>query len=389
VTLRTVLVWSIAASIFAGCSGGAGSVPTSASHVDTPNAAVSLRLDASQFEHSSTARNGRSPSFIGTSVTQLAYSFTPGPIAATIALSTCAVQTGPPKVYTCTIGLPANTYAVTLTLENGATPIGTGSATGIAVAPNATTPLSVNINPINSGPTLAVTGSPSQFYVDGHAQTISTSLNELDPAGNIISTYYGPVSNFPTLTLSDSGGTTGVTLNGGTTTFATVPSTQAGLSASIAYNGSGANATSLGLSVSDGTTPSNTVTIPYISLGASAGSIQFVSTGAGGALTATFSETSSTGGSPVLDTVYTNTTTCAVADVVISPFVTSSLAVPPLTNQNPTTAGAITYTFTANDVTFSPCTMTVVSANDPNLSATLTIKPSGGAGVIISSHATR
>jgi hypothetical protein len=366
--------------LVAGCSGGAGSVPTSAQHVDTTNAAVSLRLDSSQFGTSSTARSGRSPEFIGASVNTVAYSFTPGPIAGSLTLSTCA-QSGTPTVYTCTIGLPANTYNLTVTLKNGATAVGTGTATGIAIAPNATTPVSMTISPINAGPALAISGATSQFYVDGQPQTIATTLNELDPAGNVITTFYGPVTNYPTLTLSDSNGTTGVTLNGGTVAFSTPPSTQAGGSASIAYNGVGVNATSLALSVTDGTTSSNTVTIPYISTSLTGNPVAFATTGAGGAQSFTFAEVASTGGTPTFDTSITSGTTCLPASVTSNPPITGGT--------NALTAGAITYTLTATSITFAQCTITLTSVKDPNLTTTVTVKPSGGAGVTISSHAAR
>jgi hypothetical protein len=349
-------------------------VPTSAQSAGASNAAVNLRLDSSEFGSSGAARNGRSPEFIGASVTNVAYSFTPGPIAGTIALSTCA-QSGTPTVYTCTIGLPANTYNLSVTLEHNTTAVGTGTASGIAVAPNVSTPISLTISPINAGPTLAVSGATTQFYVDGHAQTISTTLNELDPAGNIITTFYGPVTNYPTLTVTDGGGTTGASI--GTPSYSVVPATQAGSTDSIGYNGTGVNATSLTLSVSDGTNTSNTVTIPYVSATTSAPSVQFATTGAGGAQTVTFAEAASSGGSASFDTSVTSGTTCSPSDVTFSPTVTGGT--------NALTAGALTYTLTASDVTFTQCAFTLTSVKDPNLTVTVAVKPSGGAGVIISS----
>ncbi len=377
-TLWTVLVWSIAASIFAGCSGGAGSGLTSGAltNRDATNSTVSLQLDVSRFQQAST--RGRSPQFIGASVNNVAYSFTPGPIAGTIALSTCA-QSGTPTVYTCTIGLPANTYNATITLEHGATAVGTGSATGIAISPSTTTPVSININPINAGPAIAIATTPTQFYVDGHAQSFTATVNELDPAGNIITTFYGPVSNYPTLTFNGTGGTAGVTLNGGNTISA-APSAQAGnAAATVAYNGTSANANSLGVTVSDGTTPSNTITIPYVTLTPSTASLQFATTGAGGALTLTMTEAASTGGVATLDTQVKSTTTCSSTDVTIVPAVAFS----PTTTTSALTAGAITYTLTANDVTFAQCSFTTTSVLDPNLTTTVAVKPSGGAGVIV------
>jgi hypothetical protein len=380
----------MAASLLAGCSGGAGSVLTSGTPNNassTPNnasnnAAVGIQLSIPQSASTAANQGLRRSQYIGSNVNNVAYSFTPGPIAGTIALSTCA-QSGTPTVYTCTIGLPANTYNVTITLENGSTAVGSGTATGIAVSPNTTTPVSINITPINSAPLVAIAaGQPTQFYVDGHAQTIGTNVNELDPAGDIITTFYGPVSNYPTLTLSDANGTTGITLNGGVVTFPTVPSAQTGNAATIAYNGAGVNATSLAVKASDGTTTSPTVTIPYISLAnnAAGSAIGFSGLGGGNSILLTVTESASTGGTPSVDTQFTNTTTCSSTDVTFSPAVPLT----PNSGTNTVAGGVLTYTLTANDTNWvtTPCTVTVSSVKDPNLKTVVTISAPAGAGII-------
>jgi hypothetical protein len=369
----------MAASLFAGCSGGANGVLSSPAPSNANSSAVSLqfRLPA-QSQSVSAARNSRAPQYIGTDVTNVVYSFTPGPINGNILLSTCA-HAGTPVVYTCTIGVPANTYALTISLDQGGTPVGTGSATGIAVAPSVVTALSLQINPVNSGPVIAANGTPAQtqFYVDNHAQTITTTLNEDDPAGDVISTFYGPVTNYPTLTLSDGAGNTGITLNGGTTTFSTAPAAQTGNSATVAYNGSAVNATSLTLSVSDGLGhTSNTVTIPYITMTNNvAGNIQFAGTGGGNAQTLHITESQSTNGTATFDANVSSVTTCSPVDVSIVPAITGSTT--------PMAGGLTSFTLTANDITFSPCTVTITSVNDPNLKTTVTLSPSGGASITV------
>jgi hypothetical protein len=330
-----------------------------------------------QEQMSSSSRNGRSPQYIGAGITSVGYSFTPGPINGSIALSNCA-QSGSPTVYTCMVGVPANTYALTVTLNAGATVIGTGSASNVAVAPSTSTPVSINITPVLGGPAIALSGSPTQFYIDGHAQTVTASMNELDPIGNVITTYYGPVSNFPTLTLTDSGGTTGVTLNAGTTTFSTVPATQhGGIAATIAYSGA-ANTSSLALQVGDGAHNSS-VSIPFLSLTNSAAGnvvpneVIFGGIGAGHTVTVTVTESATTGGAATLDTGVTGVTTCSPTDVTFSPSVTGVT--------NPMTAGVVNYIATANDSSFTSCTLTATSNNDSNLSTTVTFLPSGSAQV--------
>lgn len=354
--LRTLLVWGMSASLLAACSGGNSSV---LGNGGAQPGVASLQIDASQAQSTE-----RSPKFVGASVNTVAYSFTPGPITGSVALSSCP-ESG--SVYTCTVSLVPNTYALTVTLEHNSTAVGSASATGIVVTAGATTPVTLTVSPVNTGPSLSVPAN-SQFYVDGTSQTITAAVNELDPAGDIISTYFGPVTNWPTLTLTG-GGTTGVTINGGTGTISTPPSAQTGDTVPLVYNGTGVDASSFTLKVSDGTTTTPTIALPFISLTGNMTSYNFTQSGAAGSVNLTFTESASTGGSPVFDTKVFSSTTCGNS-------VTFTPALVGAGPGNPLTADAITINAAATGAG-GTCTLYVASPQDPNLVDQVTLTSSG------------
>ena len=383
--LRTLLGWSLAASLLAACSGGGAGSMTPSNGTTGPTGNVSFTINPSQLQSSS-----RSAKFIGTNVDTVAYSFTPGPINGTLAIPAgCTTNAGPPVSYTCTIALAPNTYNLTITLKHGATSVGTGNAVGIIVASGATTPAAVNVAPIlaTNVPALSVTeAQPTQFYLDGNAQTINLTANELDAAGDIITTFYGPVGNWQTLTWANSGGTTNVGLPA---SIAAAPAIQAGSNAEgVTFTGVGPNASSLTVTLSDGVNTSSVV-LPYVSLANNSnnpapGQITLATTGAPGAQTVLVTE-STTAASGGLDATVNSTTTCGAHATITASSVTTAV---PGANQL-TIAGAngtVTYTVQAVDATIANCNLVVTSAQDANLKNTIQINFPGAAGVGVNSH---
>ena len=351
--LRTLLVWGMSACFFAGCSGGTSGVLGSGT---AAAGSAAIRIDAGGLSSQSSSR--RTPDYVGTNVDTVAYSFSPGPITGSVALNTCPAL-GSPATYTCTISVPPNVYSLTITLKKAAVAVGTGTAASVTVLPSQTTPVSVTVTPVNQGPALSVPAG-SQFYVDGHTQTITSTANELDPVGDVITTFYGPVSNYPTLTFSGTNAT-GVTLNGGNT-ITTVPTAQTGGTAPIVYNGLGANASSLVAKLSDGNAGTAvTVTIPYLSLAYSASPVQLT---ASGAQSFTVTENATAGGAVTYDTTFNSSNTCGT-HVTFNPAL--------LAQFNALTAHALTVNATAVDSGMTSCTVTLTSAQDTNLSTTVTL----------------
>lgn len=359
--LRTLLVWGMSACFLAGCSGGTSGVLGSGT---AAAGTAAIRIDTGGL---GTLSSSRTPQYVGTNVDTVAYVFSPGNITGSVALNTCPAL-GSPATYTCTISVPPNLYtSLTITLKKAAVTVGSGSATNVSVLSSQTTPVSVTVTPVNGSPALSVPAG-SQFYVDGHAQTITATANELDPVGDVITTYYGAVSNYPTLTFSGTNAT-GVTFNGGSTITA-VPSAQTGGTAPIAYNGSGVNASSLTATLSDGNAlTAVSVTIPYITLAASATPVQLT---ASGSQSFTVTENATVGGSVTYDTIFYASTTCGS-------HVTFNPALLPL--YNPLTAHALTVNASAVDSGITSCTVTLSSAQDPNLSSTVTLLLPSGLGI--------
>ncbi len=392
----SLLAWSLAAALLAACSGGAGNVaPSGASAPPQFTQGAAIRINA-PINLGPSSGSRRSPDYIGTNVTSIGYAITPGPVSGAFTGSggvyTGCVASGSPVFQTCNVALAPGAYTgITVTLSQGATVVGSGTSGAFTITSGSVTGLSVNINPVNSAPSLSIPSSPSQFYNDGHMQTINLTENELDPAGDVITTYYGPVGNYPTLTLTDSGGTTNITLPASNPiSVAPGMAAQGGnVNQGLTYTGSG-NVTSLGLSLNDGVNTSS-VTIPYVSLGnnannPSAGNLTFSGTGAlnNRSVVVTEQTTAASGG---LDAAMTSTTTCG-ADATI---VASTTGTVPGTN-NLTIAGpsgTVIYTATANDTAVATCTLTVSSVQDPNLTTTITLNFPGTAGVGVNGHARR
>jgi hypothetical protein len=388
--LATLLGWSLAASLLAACSGGAGSVaPVTGNTAPTGGGGVSqgvaIRIGGVGLTSSSSTR--RSPKFIGTNVTGIAYTFTPGPISGTFTGSGgvfpgCMETVGPPVVETCNVNLAPGTYAVAITLLNGVTTVGTGNVGGIVITSGAVTPATVNVNPVNSGPALSIPSGQTVFYNDGQMQTINLTANELDPVNDIISIYYGPVSNYPTLSFTDSGGTTNVTLPG---SIMAAPVTQGGnVNQAMTYTGAGNAATSLTVTLSDAVNTSQVV-VPFISLAnnannPSAGNLTFGALGAGGAQTVTVTESTS-GASGSLDTHLTSSSgvfPCG-GHATFSPTLGSNV-----TSVSGSTA-TVTYTVTAVDSVLPSCELDVASPNDANLKTPITLNFPGTLGTTVSS----
>ena len=217
----------------------------------------------------------------------------------------------------------------------------------------------MTINPINHGPTLAITGSDHAILYRRTRADHPNCPKRTRPRRDIITTYYGPVANYPTLTLSASGGTAGITLNGGTTRFPRRRRHKRGNAAPIAYNGTSLNGSGLALKVTDSNSVvSNTVTIPYISLAVNPTTVGFNGTGATYNVPVTVTLRTATAGG-TLDSQISSSTTCSPTNVTIVPAITGST--------NALTAES-TYTLTANTVGFTTCSITLKSVNDQILS---------------------
>ena len=130
-THRSVLVWSMAASLLAGCSGGAGSVLSSGmpTNTNTNTASGQSPTHHSQVAGRVSRPHGRSAQFIGANVKTSPIRSRPGrsPGLSPSARARTAVR--PPSTRAPSVS-PANTYSLAVTLENGRTAVGTGSATG-------------------------------------------------------------------------------------------------------------------------------------------------------------------------------------------------------------------------------------------------------------------
>jgi hypothetical protein len=392
---KTLLGSCLAAALLAACSGGGGSVapsgaPVGAGNNNSGTTGIALRINAG-INLGTSSTNRRSADFIGTNVTTIAYTFLPGPISGSFTSSgpgtfTGCTPSGMPIVQTCNVIVPPGTYSSTITLKQGSTIVGSGTAMGIVVTSGNTTPSAVTIAPVNSAPTLSIPTGPTKFYNDNTMQTINLSENELDPAGDIITGYYGTVPNYPTLTLTPSGGTANITLPASNPIMAAPGAgAQNGyINQALTYTGTG-NASSLQLSLSDGTSVSN-VTIPFISIANNGnnpgpGNVTFVGIGASNTVQVQVQETT-TAASGGLDTNFVSSSgifPCG-GDASFSP----ALGTNPTNIAGPT--ASVTYTITANDTAIVSCELDVASASDPNLTTPITINFPGSVGVGVTSH---
>jgi hypothetical protein len=391
--LKTLLGSCLAATLLAACSGGGGSVAPSGGTAGNANnnpqipQGIALRVNA-PFSVGTSNTSRRSPNYIGTNVTTIDYTLLPGPISGSFANSgpqtfTGCSAAGSPVVQTCDVIVGPGTYSLTVTLKQGSTVVGSGTTAGIVVTSGNVAAAPVSIDPVNSAPALSIPGTPTTFYNDGTLQTIDLTENELDPAGDIITTYYGPVGNYPTLTLTDSGGTTNVTLPA--TPISVAPAVQGGnISQALTYTGVG-NATSLSLSLSDGTSTSQVV-VPFISIANTAynptpGNVTFSGIGPVNTqqVTVTESTTAASGG---LDTTFGSSSS-------IAPCGTDASFSPGLGANATNIAGpsaSVTYTITANDTAITTCELDVASSNDPALTTAITLNFPGSVGVGVTSH---
>jgi hypothetical protein len=399
--LRTLLGWSLAATLLAACSGGGGggsvspSNGSSANNGDAITQGVSMRISA-PIDLGPTSTNRRAPDFIGTNVTAIGYTFSGGaggPISGTFSSTSPGVFTGcssnapaTPVVQTCNVGLAPGTYTVAITLKQGANTIGTGSSGSVSVSSGAIAAFTVDVNPVNFAPALSIPGTTKQFYNDGTAlQTIDLAENETDQAGDIITTYYGPVSNYPSLVLTATAGTTAnVTLPGGTLgvttapTISTAPTLQPGYTTEplkFAASG-GAGTVSLALQLSDGSTTSS-ITVPFVSL-ANNGNITFSGIGSGNpqSFIVTESTTASSGG---LDTTFNSSSNCG-AHANFTPTLGANTVVPSGSTVSQS------YSAYAVDTGTSTCTVTVTSAEDPSLTTSIVLNFPGTGAIGVNSH---
>lgn len=282
--LRLLIACAIAATFIAGCSGGGGGsssiLQSSGSGSSMPTQSVSITLDRSSVGSSSLKRNAK---FVAASVNDVSYAFVNGSNV-TVASGDVALSGSNCVNNVCTISIsaPVGTYTLNLTLKDSGIAVGSGSSS-ITVSLGGTNSAAVTINPIltggSAGPSITVPTTGSVFFVDTEAtQTVAATVNELDPVGDIICGTTKSVQNWPGITVSASGSTSGVSIP--SPTVSTPPGCPGGSGnvaidyqktqpLSVVVGHSHALSVALGSSVmitaSDGTS-SNSVTIPFVSL---------------------------------------------------------------------------------------------------------------------------
>ena len=276
--LKILISCAIAALFIAGCSGGGGGGTMMQTSPSKSTQSVSVTLDKTAVNSSMAKRNAK---FIASSVNDVGYAFSPGGPSADVALnsSNCTDNT-------CTItinAVPVGTYTLTLTLKDSGTAVGTFTEPNFQVALGSQNSVQAVISPILTGglagPSISFSPSPAVFYVDNEGvQTISASVNELDPVGDVICGSTKSVPNWPTLTVSVAGSPP-PGLSVPSPTVSTPPACP-GWSGNVAidYNKSdypNPSVTSAAISVTDGTTATS-LPIPFVSLSTSQTSLDIV-----------------------------------------------------------------------------------------------------------------
>ena len=358
-TLRILLVWGMVASLLAGCSGGASPGASGPLSSTVPSAFTHTGAMSLSFTVPSSLQNSarRSAKFIGSGVNDIHFVFTPTGLTPTspnnagdIPLDLTSSQVSVNPNYSgdtctntgnaglgisevCTIAQLPGTYNVAFTLQYCTNPLATPNPTGcIAVGTGvppggpftltggASTPASVQISPIltgnAAGPSLSVLGGGVPvFYEDGSVNVSTVLANELDPAGNVITTWDGPVSNWPTLSFASStAGLPGVTLPN---PIAQAPTAQNGTLVAIQYQYNGTPpAQDLILRLSDGM--NTTATLDYQFVGMTLTNTTGVTGGPGSGLGAGFA-------TPYILPAYPATSTFTFKETTTSPTLTTAL----------------------------------------------------------------
>lgn len=464
-TLRNLLMWGMMASLLAGCSGGAAKVagssaipsaPSSGTTASSQMAALSVSFVVAQPQ-ATTQSNKRQVKYISPAINDVHYTALEqgvGVNATTdLPLSTCVPTTsnGSGTTETCNIYLAPGSYTIQLNLDDCTTPAPQNSGTASGCTLVAMTATSGTVGPIasggppgtvalqaepvtgggsGSGPVLSlVSGSPKMLFIDQTTNVVSIYANELDPVGNVISTYYGPMctvgtgpdcganDGWPTLTLASTGAAgsaNGVAVNQASPSnfpfiLGAPPSGQLGSIELIEFNGTSNNTSDLVLTLTDqfgnsapmGST--NTLDFPYITLSGTANGTPLATTTAGGygtsgnpvhlgstagtlTIVATEKTTNDNPGYGVPDAADSETgylnglgfvtySTCASS--VISSYVADSggagsgIGLYPIQPENPTTSSGLTYTLTTTGSTSgepNPCEYVIQSQADPDLS---------------------
>jgi hypothetical protein len=362
----------VAATLLAACSGGSNSVlTTGANAASTPQSLVSVSLDTSRLTTSQVRNGRRGAQFVGAldvASGNLNFAFTGGANpTGTIPLSGCAPSgnTGMGVTYTCTIVAAAATYSgLTLSLSQGSTTVANGSYVGapftlVSGPPPAA--ITVVMAPVLAGPALSIiNGQAIAWYMENHIQSISLAANEVDPIGNVITTYYGPVSNWLPLTLTLGGSSAGVTFVGGATTIPAAPSAAAGSTEVIEFNGTSSNLSTMTLTLSDNVNPNATVSVPYVSMTTTLGAINVT----GGNVNVTVTEMTTSGTVP--DANFVSSSNCG-ANIAVLP----GLGLNAITASG--TTGAVTYSVQHSGGASGSCTLTVASYNDSNLNEQIAV----------------
>jgi hypothetical protein len=361
------------AAMLAACSGGSSGVLTTPAAPSAPQSLVRVSLDTSALQTAMNHRRGAQ--FVGASVNDIHYAFSGGTAPfGDIPLSSCAssVNGGSGITYTCTIAALPGVYGLTLTLKNGATVLGSGTYINAMSAPvntftvtaGTTLPIAIAITPVLAGPTLSIeNGQATDFFIEGHVQSIAIAANELDPVGNIISTYYGPVPNWLTLTLSATGGNAGVTFVGGNTTILAPPSQPSGNTTVIQYDGVSANLASLNLGISDGVNSATGIVVPFVSMSTPSNTMTVTS----GSANTTVTESITSGTVP--DANFVGSTTCSAANVLITSS-GNALALNAVTVSGTTGVGHYTVAYASGA---GSCNFTIASQADSHLSEVITV----------------
>lgn len=343
-TQRHLVVFFLVATLLTACGGGGGGTATHP--VLTPQA-VSVKLDMGEFATSIK----RNPKFVGANIDQVTFDFHPSSGSDTT--GTFAFPSGCPSD-TCTLLVAPGTYTLTISLDalisSTQTAIGSGTATGVSVVAGASNSVIVTISPVLSGPNITV--SPTHFFVDGqNNQTATATVEELDPAGNIIYGSASIVPNWSTLTLSDDSTST-ITLS--PMSIASPPATASGNTVTITYNGQFPGEQNLHVTVADGSSNHAQVTIPFVSLSASPSTVTIIGLGISNGVFTAVTEANN-----VDTSAFAENNTCGIHASVL---------------QQPFSGGVQTFEVVGVDTGITSCAMTIASSTDSHLTVTIPIE---------------
>ena len=367
----------LTAVVVAGCGGGGNSsAPTQGMLPKAAMGLVNVQLDARI-----PSGVGRKPDYISAGATTLSYSVvtvagtaSPVPVASgSFSLATPGPCAGTGGSRTCTIGIPfGNNYQLSLSLKNGTTVLGQGTSSSFNLVLNSPPPtVSIAISPNTAAGTLVIaTASPAPvvFLQNGVPQSLTLTVNELDPLGNIISLAGGSVPNWPTVSFSASDGTVATPAP-----IASAPAAP-GPTGVFTYSGGAPSSSppwSIVLSIADTNSHTASLTVPVVSMS--------VATPAAASNVYTFTEYNSSSSS--FDVSSTGTGSCGTAVLFNGAAVPSVSTTPfPSVTASPNVTLQLTVV-AAPSALATTCPVTVAAHDYPSVQQTVTVTTGVSLGV--------